>query len=614
PAPAFLISESTSLEEISAVIAAGTLDYAGHPLSTQALRERILRALQRSPPNPAVPSLAPEPIGAELIGDSPAMAELLHNVARAAQSGANVLISGAKGTCKELVALAIHRYSPWGGGPFVVLDCAEDPVPRMRESFGGSVVLGEIAYTAPAAQPAMLEALRDWDFDSRILATSRETPERLRTACGLQRDLIDHIGAIHIAVPSLAERREDIPALALHFLSRFSGGAQKSVRFPDSTLDWLQSHAWPGNVRELEQFVERAVSSCNGGDLLPQDFIRLGLVPGEAPKPEPVPLSMDGMTREHLIRVLRYCKGNRSRAAELLEIGRYSIYRMARRLGVDLDNWGGETASAYTDLEQRAQRQSRELEAAREQLEELDRTRRGLARMLADELSTPLSAQVTALELLSQAHLEVQGPIEVARGILERVKGMLELLRAGENPVPLARCWVPATEILDAAYGSAASVARSAGVVLTRRVGDDLPPLFADARKMGQALSHLLLHAVGNTPPGGTILLEALLMHDEDSNAPVVRVSVLHEGDALEAEALAYAFDPLSSGSANASKRLGLALAKRLVSAHGGSLTIAAHPGAGNEFQILLPAHAEHPKLATETTSAIPARNEVGQA
>ena len=368
--------------------------------------------------------------------------------------------------------------------------------------------------------------------------------------------------------------------------------------------------------------VDEVASAISAGafDYLPQPLNPRAVLQGieRALEAEPAPLSMDEMTREHLIRVLQYCKGNRSRAAELLGVGRYSIYRMARRLEVDLDHWSSQSAAAHTsgyaDLEQRVQSQTRELEVVRGQLGEFDRTRSGLSRLLSEDISIPLSVQVEALEQLRGTSDAVAAPIEAARRMLERVGDMLELLRFDEQPMPLVRRWTPAMEILDAAYAAADGFARAAGIVLTRRLGADLPPLLADADRMSQALSQLLFHAISRTPPGGTILLEALRMHDEESNAGVVRISVLHEGDALKAEALAYAFDPLWGSGADAGKRLGLALAKRLVSAHGGSLTIAAHPGAGNEFQILLPAQAQSEEPAASVTDVKQARNEVGQA
>jgi len=160
-------------------------------------------------------------------------------------------------------------------------------------------------------------------------------------------------------LPPLRERREDIPLLVEHFLQRINIKLGKQVNAPQPTIDWLSKLDWPGNVRELENAVERSVTLNVGGNLLPEDFTQFTPTPLgriSLTKPESIdlqektvasssspfwvcelPRTLMDVEREHILATMRYTKGNKLRAAELLGIGRYSLYRKAERLGIDLD-------------------------------------------------------------------------------------------------------------------------------------------------------------------------------------------------------------------------------------------------------------------------------------
>jgi DNA-binding NtrC family response regulator len=169
---------------------------------------------------------------------------------------------------------------------------------------------------------------------------------------------------IHIELPPLRERREDIPLLVEHFLQRSGAKLNREVTAPPETIAWLSSMAWPGNVRELENAVERAVTLNAGGRLLPEDFTQFTPTPFislpalseqvmEADEIRPLagtaqtavnswvcelPCSLTEVERKHILAMLRYTGGNKLRAAKLLGIGRFSLYRKAERLGIDLDS------------------------------------------------------------------------------------------------------------------------------------------------------------------------------------------------------------------------------------------------------------------------------------
>lgn len=197
-------------------------------------------------------------------------------------------------------------------------------------------------------------------MDVRILAaTNRRLPDLL-SADEFRHDLLYLLGVISIELPPLRERREDIPLLANHFLHRANARLKRQVMLPHETLAWLSSLAWPGNVRELENAMERAVTLNTSGRLMPEDFTRHTPIPftpvaapPEVEAPATValtgalaedawlcrlPRTLEEVEREHILATLRFTGGNKLRAAELLGIGRYSLYRKAERLGIDLDS------------------------------------------------------------------------------------------------------------------------------------------------------------------------------------------------------------------------------------------------------------------------------------
>lgn len=165
------------------------------------------------------------------------------------------------------------------------------------------------------------------------------------------------MSVINIELPPLRERREDIPLLVEHFLNRTCSKLGRRVNPAPETVEWLCHLDWPGNVRELENAVERAVTLNTSGKLLVEDFTQFTPTPLNQPKPLPmvpdvvdgVPLTLEEVERNHILTTLRYTRGNKLRAAELLGIGRYSLYRKAERLGIDLDKQSPESRRASSE-------------------------------------------------------------------------------------------------------------------------------------------------------------------------------------------------------------------------------------------------------------------------
>lgn len=336
---------------------------------------------------------------ASIVGRSPAMVAIYRAIALVAATDSTVLISGESGTGKELVARALHDNSPRAKRPFVPVNCGaltetlleSELFGHVRGSFtgalanhrgifetasGGTIFLDEISETSPAFQVKLLRVLQEQEIrpvgasesrqvDVRIVAATNRRVQDLLSSDEFRRDLLYRLGVINIELPALRERREDIPLLVEHFLQRLNAKFGKNILAPPETLDWLGQFDWPGNVRELENAVERAVTLNVGGKLLPEDFMQFTPMPltraagtsaavastGSAANGSgdiipastatfwvcELPRSLEDVERQHLQAMLRYTKGNKLRAAELLGIGRYSLYRKAERLGIDLN-------------------------------------------------------------------------------------------------------------------------------------------------------------------------------------------------------------------------------------------------------------------------------------
>ncbi|HVZ73684.1 MAG TPA: sigma-54 dependent transcriptional regulator [Polyangia bacterium] len=302
-----------------------------------------------------------------IIGKSAPMQEVFGLIRRLSGSAAAVLVTGESGTGKELVAKSIHYNSPRAGRPFVPLNCAAIPDALLEselfgykrgaftdaradraglfvEADGGTIFLDEIAELSPALQAKLLRVLQEGEIrplgaaraervDVRVIAaTNRDLEKRLETGA-FRADLYYRLNVIHIHLPPLRARAEDLLPLAEHFLGACAARARKEVRALDeSAKKAILGHAWPGNVRELENTIERAVALCEGG------VIRAGDLPTavrERRVGEPDTLAVAlarGLTladveRDYIQRVVTAEGGNKTRAAQRLGLDRKTLYR-----------------------------------------------------------------------------------------------------------------------------------------------------------------------------------------------------------------------------------------------------------------------------------------------
>jgi DNA-binding NtrC family response regulator len=300
------------------------------------------------------------------------MLEVYRSVARVAPTDATVLIVGPSGSGKERVARAIHAHSQRAAKLMTAINCgalaesvleselfghekgAFTGAETMRRGLfentnGGTIFLDEISETTPGFQVKLLRVLQERQIrrigsntsipvDVRILAaTNADIGERIR-AKQFREDLYYRLSVVTIRLPSLEERREDIPLLVRHFLKSFNERNARQITVREDATGLLTRMPWPGNVRELENLIERAAILSTTGEITAEDVERAsGAGALSSVKREDFDTTLKGVERQQIVRALRESEGNRSLAARNLGIERKTLYKKARRLGIDLD-------------------------------------------------------------------------------------------------------------------------------------------------------------------------------------------------------------------------------------------------------------------------------------
>ncbi len=314
-----------------------------------------------------------------IIGEAPAMREVLDVVQQVAPSRATVLLLGESGTGKEMIAKVIHRLSPRSQQPMVSVHCAalsatlleselfghekgaftgahERRIGRFEQAQGGTLFLDEIGEIDASIQVKLLRFLGERTFervgsnktisaDVRLVAATNRNLDEMVKAGTFREDLFFRLRVVEIRLPGLRERREDVPLLAQSFLQEFAAENGKSVNsFTPEAVDLLTRHDWPGNVRELRTAIEHAVVLCRGERISARD-----LPPSVRTRPEeaaalpvaaPVAvventLSVLENEKQLIIRALKESDGNRTLAAEKLGMSRRSLHRKLHRFQLD---------------------------------------------------------------------------------------------------------------------------------------------------------------------------------------------------------------------------------------------------------------------------------------
>ena len=368
-----IMTAHATVETVARSVAGGAVEYLSKPLMIEELLALIDKLEAGGKPF-GVKTIPEDTPPSSIIGSSPKMLEVYRAIARVAPTNAPVLILGASGTGKELVARAIHQHSPRAAKPFVPVNCgafAENILeselfghvkgaftgayvsrPGLFEAAtGGTLFLDEISETKPTFQVNLLRAVQEQQVrrvgsnkyvqvDARIVAATNRDLTSLLQSGAFREDLYYRLSVVTIHVPPLEERSEDILLLVQHFLKSSNGRNRRSVQITADALQLLTRMRWPGNVRELENLVERLTIFCVSGEIGVADIERerkteLRSALQERPTAA-APSTLEEMERQHILRVLEEAKGNKSQAARALGIERKTLYEKARRMGISL--------------------------------------------------------------------------------------------------------------------------------------------------------------------------------------------------------------------------------------------------------------------------------------
>jgi DNA-binding NtrC family response regulator len=353
----------------------GAYSYLAKPLNLDEVRALAAKAVEKSRLRREVQDLRQRLRDREappmLVGKSPAMAALLKTISQVAPTASTVLLLGETGTGKELAARAIHQLSQRAGRRFMAVNCGafneellaselfghekgaytgatERKAGLFESAEGGTLFLDEVGEMTPAMQVRLLRVLQerklmrvggtaDIPVDVRVIAATNKDLAAEAEAGTFRLDLFYRLNVITLRLPALAERREDIPLLARHFLIKYSEILGREVReLSAEVLDVLLRYPFPGNIRELENLMERAVVLADGTVVEPRH-----LPPDLQPDAPHLGASRQGglatleeSERQHILWVLEQTAGNKSRAAEILGIDRASLWRKLKRFGM----------------------------------------------------------------------------------------------------------------------------------------------------------------------------------------------------------------------------------------------------------------------------------------
>lgn len=372
--PVILMTAWGSIQLAVQGMQAGAFDFITKPWNNAALLQRIETALELA----AVPKGAPEEQSetlnrSHIIGKSQGLMEVLNTVARIARTNASVLITGESGTGKELIAEAIHINSQRVKQPFVKVnlggisqslfesemfghkkgaftDATTDRVGRFELANKGTIFLDEIGDLDPSCQVKLLRVLQDQTFevlgdsrprktDIRVVSATNADLRKMVSERTFREDLFYRINLITVKLPSLRERREDIPLLARHFADRQAElNGLPRTEFSADALNFLSRLPYPGNIRELKNLVERTILVSGKPTLDASDFDAQYLRHDEPVKASDASslagMTLDEIERQTILQALDRHKGNLSQVAMTLGISRAALYRRLEKFNI----------------------------------------------------------------------------------------------------------------------------------------------------------------------------------------------------------------------------------------------------------------------------------------
>ena len=391
--PVIIMTAHSDLDSAVASYQGGAFEYLPKPFDVDEAVSLVKRAFQHAQEQQSLAAPAAQARTPEIIGEAPAMQEVFRAIGRLSHSNITVLINGESGTGKELVAHALHRHSPRAAAPFIALNMAAIPKDlmeselfghekgaftgaanqrrgRFEQADGGTLFLDEIGDMPADTQTRLLRVLADGEFyrvgghipvkvDVRIIAATHQNLESLVHDGKFREDLFHRLNVIRIHIPRLSDRREDIPTLARHFLSRAATElAVEPKLLKSETEDYLQQLPWPGNVRQLENTCRWITVMASGREVhvddLPPEL--LSQPQDSAPvsnweqalrqwadqalgrgQSNLLDTAVPAFERIMIETALKHTAGRRRDAALLLGWGRNTLTRKIKELGMKID-------------------------------------------------------------------------------------------------------------------------------------------------------------------------------------------------------------------------------------------------------------------------------------
>lgn len=360
--PFLLMTAFGTIEMAVEAIKNGADNFIEKPFQPEILEHLVRLVLESQQMRKENRSLRQQLSGKNFVGQGSEFKKLKFFVDEVAPSNATVLITGESGVGKEVLARAIHFQSHRAGGPFVKVNCAAMPEAlieselfghekgaftgalktrkgKFEQAHGGTLLLDEIGEMPLAAQSKLLRVLQEREVvrvgadeeikvDVRIICTTNRDLRKEVDGGRFREDLFYRLSVVPVRIPSLRERREDLAGLVAHFIEKINADNGYAVHGVDpEALSMLERYNWPGNIRQLENAMERAMVFCKTGILKVDNFELHGMVPakpvgGESPHSVILQAGMTVAQAEQLLilKTLEDCKGNRTRASELLDI------------------------------------------------------------------------------------------------------------------------------------------------------------------------------------------------------------------------------------------------------------------------------------------------------
>jgi DNA-binding NtrC family response regulator len=363
--PTILMTGQDDMPTTVKAMQQGAYDYLAKPLDLERLKTILSRLISTQELSDRLQLIVDKEAQGHkleevLVGRDPRMMEIYKTIGNVTRSRVTVLIEGESGTGKELIARAIHYNSPWSAEPFIAVNCTAlvetlleselfghvkgsftNAVADKRGKFelaqSGTIFLDEIAEISPTLQVKLLRILQEREFErvggdktmkmnARVIAATNREMMKEVTDGRFREDLYYRLNVVSIKVPPLRERKEDIPMLVKRLLQQINEELHTKVyKISDAAMDSIVKHDWPGNVRELQNVLTRAVV-LSKSDVLDESVIPDLHVQASATLAYDWKRTLAEVEQEHILRVLKAVKGNRTEAAKILGISKPTLY------------------------------------------------------------------------------------------------------------------------------------------------------------------------------------------------------------------------------------------------------------------------------------------------